>query len=481
MPCACGEWSYDESTLLVGAKYDLDCDGSGGRCGETGTSWSEVASRTRMGSGTTCDQAALSDPPQCMEAGPMKHLDRRPFRAIRAGAVTICLALLACESGGDTSDPVGGEGGGAANGGAGTGGEWVAEGGNAGSGVATGPTGGGDATSGSAGGSSFGCAHTVHEDEPDFCQDLADNWRVCNGVCDWDGQCSWDKEDCGGRGWSPKKNKCAQADVAWWLAHDSATGCCSDGDACGLSSDGICQCGPTPPSWDAADCGCAKYPPECPNGCSSGFTCVKGFGCLKACSSGSTCDTGCCAPLEGGGSVCAPPTYCDGGGGGGGSGGGGSECPNGCSSGFTCVKGFGCLEACSSGATCDTGCCASLESGGGVCASPSYCSGGGGGGGGGGSQCHDRTYCVSMTSEHPSGPSACAGKITGAFTNNCGEVVQCKWCVNEGGFYSGCGSSPSVQTGYYDGWGIWACQKSAGSIYSYKCAAKDDPFSCIDF
>lgn len=94
--------------------------------------------------------------------------------------------------------------------------------------------------------------------------------------------------------------------------------------------------------------------------------------CAISCSSGSECKSGCCAALEGGGSVCAPESYCsscvdD-----------GSTCSkNGDCCGFPsgeslCVDGR-CSATCSYGYECKSGCCATLEGGGGACGPAYYC------------------------------------------------------------------------------------------------------------
>ena len=101
--------------------------------------------------------------------------------------------------------------------------------------------------------------------------------------------------------------------------------------------------------------------------------------CAIACTSGSACNSGCCAPLTTGGSVCAPASQCQ------------KSCAgdlascsvNGDCCGFStghnyCVNTGGslgaiCAISCTYNSECSSGCCAPLKSGGSVCAPASYC------------------------------------------------------------------------------------------------------------
>jgi hypothetical protein len=101
--------------------------------------------------------------------------------------------------------------------------------------------------------------------------------------------------------------------------------------------------------------------------------------CAIACTSGSECSSGCCAPLKDGGSVCAPSTACQ------------TACAadlgscskNGDCCGYAtghnyCVNTGGslgaiCAISCTSNSQCSSGCCASLTTGGAVCAPSSAC------------------------------------------------------------------------------------------------------------
>ncbi len=93
------------------------------------------------------------------------------------------------------------------------------------------------------------------------------------------------------------------------------------------------------------------------------------------------------------------------------------------------------------------------------------------------------TQCASMAVMHPTGAGHCTGEITGKITNSCGQSIQCKYCVSSGGTKSSCGSS-NISSGATVGGelgGIWSCGHSSSATYVYVCAAKDDPYSCIDF
>jgi len=170
--------------------------------------------------------------------------------------------------------------------------------------------------------------------------------------------------------------------------------------------------------------------------------------------------------------------------------GGSGECPNGCPSGSTCVENEGCLWYCNSNSECESGCCAGLTSGDSVCASAQYCGGssgstsGGSTSSGGGTTCNNRTNCVGMTATHPTGAGNCNGEIVGHFQNNCGEGVQCRFCVVENGSVtSDCGYDEFVPVGDSGGelGGVWSCNKSSNSGYAYLCMHVDDPFSCLNF
>ncbi len=95
--------------------------------------------------------------------------------------------------------------------------------------------------------------------------------------------------------------------------------------------------------------------------------------CAITCTSGSQCASGCCASLEGGGSVCAPSNYCEAS-----CRATGSSCTtNGACCGFAsgnalCVGGV-CAATCSYGSDCKSGCCATLTSGKHACGPASLC------------------------------------------------------------------------------------------------------------
>lgn len=101
--------------------------------------------------------------------------------------------------------------------------------------------------------------------------------------------------------------------------------------------------------------------------------------CAIACTSDSECSSGCCAPLKSGGSVCAPATQCQVAC----AGDLGSCTKNGDCCGYSsghnyCVNTGGslgaiCAISCTSNSQCSSGCCATLTSGGAVCAPASAC------------------------------------------------------------------------------------------------------------
>lgn len=115
--------------------------------------------------------------------------------------------------------------------------------------------------------------------------------------------------------------------------------------------------------------------------------------CAGTCTKGSDCKSGCCTSLKEGGHVCAPSSYCGGTGGSGGGGSGGSsggsggsckttgtsctqngDCCGYASGASTCISDDNlCHDRCTKGSDCKSGCCAPLKSGGGVCASASWC------------------------------------------------------------------------------------------------------------
>jgi hypothetical protein len=110
---------------------------------------------------------------------------------------------------------------------------------------------------------------------------------------------------------------------------------------------------------------------------------VIGTACLITCTAGPQCQSGCCAALEGGGSVCGPASLCD-------------DCAddleacvqNSDCCGFAtgenvCVDtgpgpggiGVACLIVCTNGTQCQSGCCAPLAGTGTtrVCAPTTFC------------------------------------------------------------------------------------------------------------
>lgn len=236
---------------------------------------------------------------------------------------------------------------------------------------------------------------------------------------------------------------------------------------------GRCQCngGYVAETCDGAPCTdcswewtCVPCAPKCsgkqcgPDGCG---------GSCGDCGSGSMCSQGACVPT--------------GGGGGSGGGGGGGDCPGGCPSGTTCVRGHGCITTCSSNGNCSSGCCTPLDNGQRVCADPSYCgTGGGGGSGGGGSgTCHDRTSCISARATYPTGPGHCAGKMIAWMTNNCSMPIYCQWCLG-----TDCGAGSQIAAGATKGGelgGVWSCGQATGAPFRYVCADVNDPHSCTTF
>lgn len=73
---------------------------------------------------------------------------------------------------------------------------------------------------------------------------------------------------------------------------------------------------------DAAGGGACGQPGDPCGTCCPGASCVNfpslgGSFCAADCTKGTDCQSGCCAPVQQGGSVCAPPANCGGGGGGG--------------------------------------------------------------------------------------------------------------------------------------------------------------------
>jgi hypothetical protein len=113
---------------------------------------------------------------------------------------------------------------------------------------------------------------------------------------------------------------------------------------------------------------------ECGGRCTSDQYCIISFGeCRDKCRFDTDCATGCCAPLEGGGSACLDDRYCDDSGGGGG---GGDQCN--CASDEICVNTDGvpgCYPTCTSNSQCASGCCSTVDGAAGNACAPdsSYC------------------------------------------------------------------------------------------------------------
>jgi hypothetical protein len=121
---------------------------------------------------------------------------------------------------------------------------------------------------------------------------------------------------------------------------------------------------------------CIQPGDDCTTGdCCSSATCIVTTAstfpvCAADCLSHAQCSSGCCSPLEGGGSVCSPPAFCE------------PACvdvaqecsADSCCDGSSCVANCGgmetCAADCSSDFDCDSGCCDS-----GVCQPPWICGG----------------------------------------------------------------------------------------------------------
>jgi hypothetical protein len=158
---------------------------------------------------------------------------------------------------------------------------------------------------------------------------------------------------------------------------DCATGCCrplpsapAAGNLC-LTETACCAQAGASCSGNSDCCGFADKQAFCVNEPAGGSIC------RASCSTGADCQSGCCAPLDGGGMACFAASQCQ------------NDCAAAnepcqtnadCCGGATdsqvCVnQGQGpiCADRCASNAQCQSGCCAALQLGGTVCAPPIYC------------------------------------------------------------------------------------------------------------
>jgi hypothetical protein len=99
---------------------------------------------------------------------------------------------------------------------------------------------------------------------------------------------------------------------------------CAGSGGCDYTNDGQCDepegSGVCPEGTDVNDCAtnqCISAGNDCSGAgdtCCSGTTCVDygsyGIACGTLCNYGSDCQSGCCVPLQNGGSVCAPASFC---------------------------------------------------------------------------------------------------------------------------------------------------------------------------
>ncbi|MET0286817.1 MAG: hypothetical protein ABW352_20210 [Polyangiales bacterium] len=158
---------------------------------------------------------------------------------------------------------------------------------------------------------------------------------------------------------------------------DCDTGCCrplsSAPNAGNLCLTGTACCA-------QAGASCAGNDDCCGFGDSEAFCVTEPAGgaiCRASCSTGADCQSGCCAPLSGGGMACFAASQCQ------------NSCAAAnepCQTNADCCGGAGdtqvcvnqgqgpiCADRCTSNAQCQSGCCASLQMGGTVCAPPIYC------------------------------------------------------------------------------------------------------------
>lgn len=164
-------------------------------------------------------------------------------------------------------------------------------------------------------------------------------------------------------------------------ADDGGSECDSDADCKGdriceegacvnpepSSSEGSGASGPGGNGSGAAPDSCSDAGESCASeSCCEDNSCVdfdEGDYCAAHCGQGSDCVSGCCAPLEGGGSVCAPANYC-------GSGPGGKPLGMACGSDSECASndciGW-CTQPCSASSDCGGGYCVTNEADQNVC------------------------------------------------------------------------------------------------------------------
>jgi hypothetical protein len=158
---------------------------------------------------------------------------------------------------------------------------------------------------------------------------------------------------------------------------DCATGCCRPlasapgaGNLC-LTADACCAQTGASCATNGDCCGFAQSEAVCVTEAAGGAIC------RASCTTGSDCQSGCCAPLTGGGNACFAASQCQ------------SDCAAAnepcqtneqCCGGPTdtavCVnQGAGpiCADRCTNDSQCQSGCCAPLQVGGNVCAPPAYC------------------------------------------------------------------------------------------------------------
>jgi hypothetical protein len=158
---------------------------------------------------------------------------------------------------------------------------------------------------------------------------------------------------------------------------DCATGCCrplssapSAGKLC-LGADACCAAAGASCTSGGDCCGFAAGDAVCVTESAGGAIC------RATCSMGSDCQSGCCAPLSGGGNACFAVSQCHG------------DCASAneaCQTAVDCCGGAAdtqvcvnqgagpiCADRCTTNGQCQSGCCAALQVGGNVCAPPIYC------------------------------------------------------------------------------------------------------------
>lgn len=125
------------------------------------------------------------------------------------------------------------------------------------------------------------CPNGCGNPDPACCADGDPCGLAANGLCDCDGFYPWDAQECSGC------ESCTGATTCPGGCTPPDDACCDPTNPCGLGDDGICQCAGTQ-AWDSVDCAqCSSADPDCvpidtcPGGCTpnTGACCSDGDPC----------------------------------------------------------------------------------------------------------------------------------------------------------------------------------------------------------